>query len=470
MKKEATDLTDFLDSIRSGKYVDASEVARFARFFNDELTIDGAVRPQLVAMCKYMGISPYGHDLFLRFKLRSKLNGIKRDDMEIMWEGGVESLTDEEVAKACGERGIREVDVRRMRRELSDWLDLSQSKEIPGSLLIMSRAFLYATDTEDKEKTGSEGLLETLGSLPEDVIMDVKKAADVGDATTVERLEETLRQAHLIAMESQREAQKEKEDEQKRKKKEAEEEAEKLQVSEEELEKERPPSPDMISDKEVLEKVRIHEQQMADLIMGTDKTTAVPSGEPSVSTEPVESIERDEEAEQKERDGIREMLESLEALASDSAVEREREELQNLKMELALAEDSLRGAEGEESSDFRRLKGVISRLEREIERVDTKVGLRMKLLDKDNDGLMSLEECKGVMNLIAGERDDNVVQETFERLDADDDGNISREDLKRVLREMQYDLGLSEESSQQKQKAPTSDTTRQKEASASNSQ
>ncbi|KAI0562984.1 calcium-binding EF hand family protein isoform 1 [Gracilaria domingensis] len=449
LKKEATDLTDFLDAIRSGKYVDASEVARFARFFNDELTIDGAVRPQLVAMCKYMGISPYGHDLFLRFKLRSKLNAIKKDDMEIMWEGGVESLTDEEVAKACGERGIREVDVRLMRRELSDWLDLSQSKEIPGSLLIMSRALLYTTDSEYKEKTDSEGLVETLGSLPDDVIMDVKKAADVGDATNAERLEETLRQAQLIAMESQREAQKEKEDEEKRKKKEAEEEAEKVAA---ESQEDAPTIPDdTISDKEVMEKVRVQEQKLAEAIMGTEKVGTESVLESNAAEEAVEEIERDEEAEQKERDGIREMLESLEALASDSAVEREREELHNLKMELAMAEDSLRGAEGEETSDFRRLKRLVSRLEREIERVDTKVGLRMKLLDKDNDGLMSLEECKGVVKIISGERDDDVVEETLQRLDADDDGNISREDLKRVLKEMQYDLGSSQESSQKKQ-------------------
>ncbi|CAN8075084.1 unnamed protein product [Agarophyton chilense] len=449
LKKVATELTEFLDAIRSGKYVDASEVARFARFFNDELTIDGAARPQLVAMCKYMGISHYGHELFLRFKLRSKLNAIKKDDMEIMWEGGVESLTDEEVAKACGERGIREIDARLMRRELSDWLDLSQSKEIPGSLLIMSRALLYTSHTEDKEKSDSVGLLETLGSLPEDVIMDVKKAADVGDATTLERLEETLRQAQLIAMESQREAQKEKEDEVKRKKKEAEEEAEKLAAELQELQQSVPD--DTISDKEVMEKVRLQEKELSEAIMGTERATSEGTLKSNEEEEIVEEVERDEEAEQKERDGIRGMLESLEALASDSAVEREREELHNLKMELAMAEDSLRGAEGEETSDFRRLKSVISRLEREIERVDTKVGLRMKVLDKDNDGLMSLAECKGVVKIIAGERDDDVVEETLKRLDADDDGNISREDLKRVLKEMQYDVGSSQDTSQKKQ-------------------
>lgn len=450
LKKEATDLTDFLDSIRSGKYVDASEVARFARFFNDELTIEGAARPQLIAMCKYMGISPYGHDLFLRFKLRSKLNGIKRDDMEIMWEGGVESLTDEEVSKACQDRGIREVDTRRMRRELSDWLDLSQSKEIPGSLLIMSRAFLYTTDLEAKEKSNSDGLVETLGSLSEDVIMDAKKAADVGDETTVERLAETLRQAQLIEVESQREAQKEKEDKEKRKKKETEEEAirAQTQLSTEAQEQGDQVPDEPIADKAVMDKVRLAEDKLSEAIIGVSGGSGSAPESLKAKLELPEEAEMDEEEEQKERDGIREMLESLEALASDSAVEKERDELRDLKIALSSAETTIRVTEGVESADFRRLKGLVSRLEREIERVDTKVGLRMKLLDKDNDGLMSLNECKDVMKLIAGERDDELVEETLQKLDADDDGNISREDLKRVLREMQFDLGSSEGQSQ----------------------
>ncbi|GMY19413.1 LETM1 and EF-hand domain-containing protein 1, mitochondrial, partial [Fagus crenata] len=30
-------------------------------------------RPRLVNMCKYMGISPYGTDVYLRFMLRKRL-------------------------------------------------------------------------------------------------------------------------------------------------------------------------------------------------------------------------------------------------------------------------------------------------------------------------------------------------------------------------------------------------------------
>ena len=152
-----------------------------------------------------------------------------------------------------------------------------------------------------------------------------------------------------------------------------------------------------------------------------------------------EPPKRDEEEVQKERDGIRQMLLSFEELSSDSAVEREREELRNLKLELAEAEALLKGTEGEGSADMRRFKSLVRKLEKDIERVDAQVGLRMKLLDKDNDGLMSLEECQGVMTMITGDRNDDLVSDTLERLDADADGNISKDDLARVLREMQFD-------------------------------
>lgn len=425
--------------------MDGAEVSRFAKFFNDELTIDGAVRPQLVAMCKYMGISPYGHDIFLRFKLRSRLNGIKKDDMQIMWEGGAGSLTDDEIAKACRDRGIREgVSHSRMRQQLAEWLDLSQKKEIPGSLLILSRAFLY-TGADPAPDSSEEGLVETLGSLPDDVIMDVKQAADVSEGSTVERLEETLRQAKLIEIESEREARKEKEDEQKRKKKEGEE-AEQMEQGFDDK------ADESISDKDVREKVELQEANMAEAVLGTKKTPAAEGRETGSldETTVAESEVKDEEEVEKERDVVKSMLLSLGELSSDSAVEREREELRDLKLELAEAEQFVKDTEGSEGSDLKKFKRMVSKLEKEIERVDAKVGLRMKVLDKDNDGLMSLEECENAMAVIAGDRDDEVVTATLKRLDADADGNISKADLARVLHEIQFEYGVIDEDPEKK--------------------
>lgn len=435
LKKNAEDLTEFLHAIRNGKDVTGSSISRFAKFFNDELTIDGAGRPQLVAMCKYMGLSPYGHDMFLRFKLRSRLNAIKRDDMQIMWEGGVDSLTDSEVAKACRDRGIREeVSNKWMRKQMGDWLDLSQRREIPGSLLIMSRALLYGR-TDEMAEHSEDVLAETLGSMPEDVMMDVKQAADVGDGTNVERLEETLRQAKLIELESERVARKEKEDNEKRKKKEGEEDVKEGTAE------------DLISDKEVLQKVEAHEAEVKKDMFNTDNMNARAdavggAGEAVVADGGSDVESMDEEEVLMERDRIRDMLVSLGELSSDSSVQKEREELGNLRLQLVEAEVLVKGTDGESSADMRRFKKMVTKLGREIERVDAKVGLRMKMLDKDNDGVMSLEELRHAMTVIAGERDEDVVAEMLQRLDADADGNISKGDLTRVLHELQFEHGV----------------------------
>lgn len=383
-----------------------------------------------------MGISPYGHDIFLKFKLRSRLNAIKRDDMEIMWEGGAGSLTDEEVAKACRDRGIKEgTSYSQMRKQLADWLDLSQKKEIPSSLLIMSRALLY-TKADSTAQESEESILETLGSLPEDVIMDVKQSMDVGGTNNVERLQEIMRQAKLIEIESEREARKEKEDEEKRKKKEEGEEVEVVGAGEKSDE-----VPDETTDDKVISKtVAELEQKIIDEHFKPDKEGAELA---SSSTEDEDVDEKDEEEMAKELDTIRSALSSLEELASNSAVTREREELRNLKLELAEAEQFVKETEGVAGTDLRRFKSLVSRLEREVERVDAKVGLRMKLLDQDNDGLMSLKEFKDAMSLIVSDSDESVIEDTLARLDANADGNISIEDVTRVLHEMQFELGVA---------------------------
>lgn len=71
-----------------------------ARLFKDELTLANVARPQLVSMCQYMGLPPYGADAFLRFQLRTKLRSIQEDDRRILWEG-IDSLNTLELREAC---------------------------------------------------------------------------------------------------------------------------------------------------------------------------------------------------------------------------------------------------------------------------------------------------------------------------------------------------------------------------------
>lgn len=73
--------------MRAGEPVENAEIIRFARLFNDELTLDNLDRLQLVGMCQFVGISTLGTDTFLRSRLRAHLQQIKADDWEIENEG-----------------------------------------------------------------------------------------------------------------------------------------------------------------------------------------------------------------------------------------------------------------------------------------------------------------------------------------------------------------------------------------------
>ena len=44
-------------------------------------------RSQLVMLCKYMGLVPFGGNDFLRFQLRNKINALREDDASIFFEG-----------------------------------------------------------------------------------------------------------------------------------------------------------------------------------------------------------------------------------------------------------------------------------------------------------------------------------------------------------------------------------------------
>ena len=89
-----------VEKARLGQPIPNEAVMRIAKLFKDELTLNNVTRPQLVSMCQYMGLQPYGADSFLRFQLRTKLRKIREDDRRILWEG-IDSLNTLELREAC---------------------------------------------------------------------------------------------------------------------------------------------------------------------------------------------------------------------------------------------------------------------------------------------------------------------------------------------------------------------------------
>jgi LETM1 and EF-hand domain-containing protein 1, mitochondrial len=140
----AAELYAFMKRVRGGEPVSAAEVTRFASLFSDELTLDNLDRTQLASLCRFAGIQPFGTDAFLASRLRSHLSRIKADDRAIRDEG-LGSLSDDELRSACRARGMRapfgEGARLYMERQMEEWLDLSLARQLPSSLLLLSRAF-----------------------------------------------------------------------------------------------------------------------------------------------------------------------------------------------------------------------------------------------------------------------------------------------------------------------------------------
>lgn len=72
----AAEVTSFVDKAKLGDMVN-EDIFKFAKVFKDDLTLDNMSRTQLVTMCTFMNLQPYGADAFIRFKLRSHIRDIQ---------------------------------------------------------------------------------------------------------------------------------------------------------------------------------------------------------------------------------------------------------------------------------------------------------------------------------------------------------------------------------------------------------
>lgn len=97
------------------------------------------------------------------------------------------------------ERGMRSLGLTQFkyRKQLVEWLDLSTKKDIPISLLIMSRAFMLSSTTDEPEKV----LQSSMSSLDSDTVNEVVlAAASAGEENTID-----IRKRKLESIQFQRE-------------------------------------------------------------------------------------------------------------------------------------------------------------------------------------------------------------------------------------------------------------------------
>lgn len=161
--------TNFYITLNKGLKPSHEDLIKIARCFKNDQVLDNLSRPQLMAMAKYMGLTPYGSDEILRYQIRSKLVKIIRDDRAIDYEG-VGSLTIPELRTACASRGIKISDASpaKLRDDLNIWLDLRLRRKIPSALLILSSTFTYGDHADDLDSY-YDALLAVLSSIPDEL-------------------------------------------------------------------------------------------------------------------------------------------------------------------------------------------------------------------------------------------------------------------------------------------------------------
>jgi len=183
-EESASAFLEFIEKARTGVAIPAEVIIKFSKYVEDDLTLDNMGRMQLMNLCKYMGVSPYGSNDLLRFYLRHRIRALKEDDQRIIWEG-ISSLTKMELREACRERGMRSTGLSKeaYRTSLQQWLELSVHKNVPISLLIMSRTFYLREEMVrgeenearivDEEKMRVTGLADAMSGIDKEVLNEI---------------------------------------------------------------------------------------------------------------------------------------------------------------------------------------------------------------------------------------------------------------------------------------------------------
>ena len=305
---------------RIGEAIPPDVIIKFAKYFEDNLTLDNMGRMQLINMCKYMGIPPYGNDNLLRFQLRHRIRLLKDDDQRILWEG-IDSLTKMELREACRERGMRSTGLSKnaYRKALQQWLDLSVQKNVPISLLIMSRTFflhdeMVSGETEaDDGSSGVSGLADAMSGIDKEVLNEI--VLEMASSEEKSKNADVMK-IQLEVLEHQNEMIKEEQEERDAAAKEKE-------------------GKDKMDDKDVVRDCEISSgvEDEASTVANDVPTTAgmLTSIDVAVPKEKMSAVNKDEPEGEEQAELSTAEIDAISQLASPDPVHREREELKRIK-------------------------------------------------------------------------------------------------------------------------------------------
>lgn len=392
---------NFFTKVRStGESPSTEDIIKVAKLFDTDLTLDNLSRPQLVSICRYMGLNAFGTDNFLRYQIRARLVEIRRDDAVILSEG-IDSLSTKELQHACQSRGLRTIGVSpsRLREEMAEWIDLHSTNRVSGVLLILSRAFNWDRDGDDRVVKGLEGVMS---SLPDNLLNEAELEVDSEKASYKQKLEVLQQQEELIDDEAEQEA---KEEDARRQRRAAEERAK-----------------------------REEEALMAQSLL--------PESELQV---PVEEDDARMTTEQ-----LGELGEALSILSAKSSVIKERDELRALMEENQRAEEESAGqlAEGEQAPAnplSKKLRAMLTKIDEQLSAYDAKVGSSLQMITCDSQGKIPVHDLERALRVIKHAPGEDEIEGLVRKLDVDRDGYVVLEHVLGLVREEGLGIVLDDE-------------------------
>ncbi|KAI8999006.1 LETM1-domain-containing protein [Trametes punicea] len=383
---------EFFRKVRStGESPSAQDVIHVARLFDDDLTLDNLSRPQLVSMCKYMGINAFGTDNFLRGNIRARLLQLRRDDEAIAREG-IDELSTAELQAACQSRGIRTTGVSpaRLREELATWIDLHLKQRVSGVLLVLARAFQFDKkpgEDEDGKTTIIKSLEAVLCGLPDNLLSEAELEVDSEQASYKQKLEVLKQQEELIQDEEEQE---QREEDARRAKKE-------------------------------------EEARLAEALL------------PESELHPEEAPKQDARMTTEQ---LKELAEALSILSAKSSVLKERDELRALMEENLQAEEDPKSPSG---ALTKRIRTMLEKIDKQLDAYDARVGSSLQMISCTPDGKISVQDLEKALAVIKHKPDEEVGHKVIEKLDVDKDGYVELEHVLGLVREEGLGILLDDE-------------------------
>ncbi|KAG1756490.1 LETM1-like protein-domain-containing protein [Suillus paluster] len=386
---------EFFRRVRStGEPPSATDIINVAKLFDDDLTLDNLSRPQLVSMCRYMGINAFGTDNFLRGAIRSRLMNLRRDDQAIYAEG-VEELSTSELQAACQSRGIRTTGVSpaRLRDELSTWIQLHLHNRVSGVLLILGRAFHFDRkpgEDEDGKTTVIKSLESVLSGLPDNLLNEAELEVDSDSASYKQKLEVLQQQEELIEDEEEQE---QKEEDARRAKREADESEARTAQS-------------------LLPDTELHPERF------------------------------EEENARMTTEQLKELGEALSILSAKSSVLKERDELRALMEENLQAEEDPKSPSG---ALTKRIRTMLTKIDTQLQEYDSRVGNSLQMFSADPQGRIPVKDLEKALAVIKHKPDDVVGQAVIQKLDVDKDGFVELEHVLGLVKEEGLGIEIDDE-------------------------